>query len=62
MNVPKIITVYPLGNKKLTVKFDNGIQKIYDRSPLLKHEPFLLLKAEAFFRSVKVDAEGNGIS
>lgn len=62
MKAPKIISVHPLENKKLFVKFDNGIQKIYDCSPLLKLEPFLLLKTEAFFRSVKVDAGGNGIS
>jgi len=62
MNVPKIISVHPLENKKLSLKFDNGIQKIYDCSPLLKLETFLLLKTEAFFRSVKVDSGGYGIS
>ena len=62
MNAPKIISVQPLENKRLHVKFDNGVEKIYDCSQLFHLENFQLLKNEAFFKAVKVDAGGYGIS
>ncbi len=62
MNVPKILSVQPLENKKLLVKFLNGADKIYDCAPLLSREMFQLLKNEAFFKAVRVDAGGYGIS
>jgi Protein of unknown function (DUF2442) len=62
MNVPKISSVQPLENKKLLVKFDDGVEKIYDCGQLLHLENFQLLKNEAFFKAVKVDAGGYGIS
>jgi len=62
MRTPKILSVLPLKNKKLLVRFTNGIEKIYDCKPLLKRETFQLLKTEALFKSVKVDAGGYGVS
>jgi hypothetical protein len=62
MNDPKIISVEPRAEKRLLVKFDNGIEKIYDCNQLLQREMFLLLKNEAFFKAVKVDPGGYGIS
>lgn len=62
MNVPKILSVHALENKRLLVKFVNGMEKIYDCTPLLSREMFELLKNEAFFKAVKVDAGGYGIS
>ena len=62
MNAPKILSVQALENKKLLVKFVNGVEKIYDCSPLLHIEMFQALKNEAFFKSVKVDSGGYGIS
>jgi hypothetical protein len=62
MNTPKIQSVKPLENKRLLIKFENGIEKIYDCNQLLHLEVFRLLKSDAFFKSVKVDAGGYGIS
>ena len=62
MKTPKILSVQVLENKKLLVKFDNGIEKIYDCSPLLAMEMFQTLKNDAFFKAVSVDVGGYGIS
>jgi len=62
MNAPKILSVQALENKKLLVKFGNGIEKVYDCAQLLDTETFQLLKNDAFFNSVRVDTGGYGIS
>ena len=62
MDTPKIVSVQALENKNLLVKFVNGIEKIYDCNPLLGMEMFEVLKNDAFFKSVKVDSGGYGIS
>jgi Protein of unknown function (DUF2442) len=62
MDTPKILSVQALEDKKLLVKFVNGIEKFYDCSPLLRLEMFEVLKHDAFFKAVKVDAGGYGIS
>jgi hypothetical protein len=59
---PKIEAVTPLPGKKLLVQFVGGDQKVYDCRPLLDQEPFSSLENESFFRQVKVDAGGHGIS
>ena len=62
MNAPKILSVQALENKKLLVKFVNGVEKIYDCTLLYNLDMFQVLKNDAFFRSVKVDSGGCGIS
>ena len=62
MDTPKILSVQALENKNLLVKFVNGVEKIYDCNPLLSMEMFEVLKNDAFFKSVKVDSGGYGIS
>ena len=62
MNAPKVSSVQPLDGKKLLVKFINGVEKIYDCNSICKLEMFHLLKNEAFFKSVKADPGGYGIS
>ena len=62
MTISKIQSVQPLEGKQLLVKFANGVGKIYDCNQLLHLEPFKVLQNEAFFRSVKVDPGGYGIS
>jgi len=62
MDAPKIESVQALDNKKLLVKFVNAVEKIYDCTPLLNREMFEVLKNDAFFKSVKVDSGGYGIS
>ena len=62
MNTPKISSVQALEDKKLLVKFVNGVDKIYDCTPLLSLDMFEMLTNDAFFKAVKVDAGGYGIS
>ncbi len=62
MNTPRILSVQPQEHKKLLVKFINGVEKIYDCTHLLSMEIFQLLNNDAFFKSVRVDAGGYGIS
>ena len=62
MSAPTILSVQVQEDKKLLVKFDNGVEKFYDCTQLLNMEMFQLLKNDAFFKSVKVDAGGYGIS
>jgi len=62
MNTPKISVVKPLENRRLLVKFTNGVGKIYDCNQLLHLAAFKALQNEAFFKSVKVDSGGFGIS
>ena len=62
MNTPKILSVQTLENKNLRVRFVNGVEKVYDCTPLLGIEMFQLLKNDAFFKSVRVDAGGYGVS
>lgn len=62
MSAPKISAVRALQNNRLLVKFVNGAERIYDCTPLLHLERFGLLKNEAFFKAVRVDAGGYGVS
>ena len=63
MNNPKILSVSPVEDKKLIVKFQNGAEKVYDCKPLIeKYDAFKALEDDVFFKQVKVDAGGYGIS
>ncbi len=62
MNSPKIQAVIPLEGRRLLVTFVNGIQKVYDCNRIIQQERFRLLRNDAFFRAVKVDTGGYGIS
>ncbi len=62
MNTPKIKSVKSLAEKKLLVKFSNGVEKIYDCNQLLQREMFQPLNNEALFKAVRVDPGGYGIS
>jgi hypothetical protein len=44
------------------VKFVNGVEKIYDCNQVLHLDMFQPLKDEAFFKAVRVDSGGYGIS
>ena len=59
---PKIKSIKPQKDKFLLISFDNGIQKKYDCKPILKEEIFSPLTNDSFFKSVKVDNGGYGIS
>ena len=62
MIAPRIQSVKLLEGKRLLVKFVNGVEKVYDCNQVLRLEAFELLQNEAFFKSVKVDPGGYGVS
>lgn len=62
MSAPRIQSVTPRAERQLLVRFANGVEKTYDCNPLLHLEMFQLLKNEAFFKSVKADPGGYGVS
>ncbi len=62
MNYPKIKDVKALKNRQLEVVFQNGKTKIYDCNPLLVEDIFSQLKDDYFFKNIKVDQGGYGIS
>jgi hypothetical protein len=59
---PRIQSVCPVDRTRLLVQFENGEQRLYDCSPLLSRPQFQLLANPAFFRTVRVDAGGYGVS
>ena len=58
---PKITDVRPQKGKRLLVTFSNGIEKIYDCSPLLDNDVFKPLMNDTLFNSVKADKHGYGV-
>jgi len=54
MDTPRILSVQALENKKLLVKFVNGIEKIYDCNPLLSREMFAVLKNDSLPDKVRI--------
>ncbi len=58
---PRVSSVRPLANQRLLVAFANGVAKIYDCTPLLKHEPFEPLSNDAIFKLVQADPHGYGV-
>ena len=62
MQAPRIRAVTPLEGKRLIVTFVTGVQKIYDCQKILMLDRFELLKHEGFFKAVKMDFGGYGVS
>jgi len=62
MNTPRIRSVSALDGARLLVIFADETQKVYDCRNVLTLERFQLLRNEAFFKAVRVDPGGCGIS
>lgn len=60
--IPRIKAVKTIGDARLLVTFDSGVEKIYDCDSLLTRSQFHLLASPAFFNAVHVDPGGYGIS
>jgi len=60
--IPRIKTVEAVSPDRLRILFENGVEKLYTCTPLLSQPRFRLLKNPAFFRAVRVDTGGYGIS
>ena len=61
-NVPRIASLEPVGPLELLVQFDGGQKKVYDCRQLMARPEFQPLANPAFFRTVKVDPGGYGVS
>lgn len=59
---PRICSAIPISDTELLVQFDNSVEKVYDCGPLLVRPTFALLNNPVFFRAVKVDSGGYGVS
>ena len=60
--VPRIKSAAVIGRTRLLVVFEDASERVYDCEPLLERPQFDLLRNLAFFRSVRVDPAGYGIS
>ncbi|MDY0374921.1 MAG: DUF2442 domain-containing protein [Desulfobacterium sp.] len=61
MKHPRIKSARAIDSHTLLVEFDNSQKKKYDIRPLLNKEMFSLLKNQAFFKAVQVDAGGYAV-
>ncbi|MDY3740171.1 MAG: DUF2442 domain-containing protein [Selenomonadaceae bacterium] len=52
---PTAVSVIPMDNYIVNVKFDNGEEKKFDVKPYIKGEWYGNLKDVAYFKSVSVD-------
>ena len=59
---PRITDAQALPGYHLRISFDKGETRDYDFRPHLALDMFHLLQNEAFFRAVKVDVGGFGLS
>lgn len=62
MNYPKIKSIEVLNNYLLRIIFITGDIRIYDCKPLLKKDAFKSLQNKNYFKTVKMDTGGYGIS
>ena len=58
----KIKSVHAKNNFILIVRFENNIVKQYDCHQIMQRPEFKPIMNKAFFRSVKVDSGGYGVS
>ena len=62
MATPRILSIKPLDGLQILVHFVDGTDKIYDCRPLLLRAALQPLATQAFFRQIKVDTGGHGVS
>ncbi len=60
--IPKVKSVYAVESLTLIIEFDNHVKKEYDCLRIIHRPEFSPLKNKAYFRSVKVDPGGYGVS
>ena len=61
-HIPRIASATVSGDARLLIRFENGVDKVYDCTPLLAKPQFRMLANPAFFKAVRVDTGGYGIS
>lgn len=61
-NVPRIQDVHAMPDMRLLVRFRNGEHRVYNCRPLLSRPHFGMLLDPGFFKAVRVDPGGYGIS
>ena len=60
--IPRIRSVEAMGSAELLARFEDGTEIVYDCRPILSLPQFQLLVDPAFFRAVRVDPGGYGVS
>jgi len=60
--IPRIKSATAIGPTQLFVVFEDASERVYDCAPLLDRPQFDLLRNPVFFRAVRVDPGGYGIS
>ncbi len=60
--IPRIKSATAIGPTQLLVVFDDASERVYDCGPLVDRPQFALLRTPAFFRAVRVDPGGYGVS
>lgn len=58
---PNILKVIPMEKYRLRIEYDTGEIKIFDVSPYINGEWFVELADEAYFKTVRVLPNGEGI-
>ena len=61
-SVPRLLAVEPVGETELLVRFDNGVEKLYDCRQVSARPASTCSTLPAFFAVLKVDPGGYGIS
>jgi hypothetical protein len=59
---PKVVSVQPIDNYQLIIKFSNHQYRRYDVKALLKKEMFAPLENLAFFKNVQIESGGYAVS
>lgn len=54
MDIPQILSVHPQDDKKLLVKFNNGVEKMYDCKQILHLDAFQFYITKRFSRLFKL--------
>ena len=55
MQIPRVLSVIPIGDHTLLVEFHNREKRKYDITQLLEKDMFAPLKNPAFFKAVQVE-------
>lgn len=58
---PKIISVKPLKNYKISLEYETGAKKVFDVKPYIDGDWYEELADVAYFQTVKVVRSGSGI-
>jgi hypothetical protein len=56
----RVVSVSPLGGRKLSIRFADGIEGVFDMTPYLRSAFFKRLEDDEYFRTVRLFFGGIG--